>query len=542
MATRPQAGEQLRLGQHPLFTFHWQIEFPEVFARENGGFDAIFGNPPFAGKNTLINGNHEYYVPWIQSLHEGAHGNSDLVAHFFRRTFNLIRESGTLGLIATNTISQGDTRTSGLRWICNNGGSIYSAIRQFKWPGMAAVTVSVIHLIQSSTAISRSLDGRQVEKITAFLFHDGTNDDPLPLRRNLDRCLQGAIAFGSGFIFDDTDESTNSLEEMRKLQETYGNANEVIFPYLGGDEILNDPRQMHFRFAIDFGLMDEEKARSYGRVFEIVESGVKPMRLAQNRQSRAKYWWRWGETAPALRRATANLTKSLCHPFTATYLSFCFVPTSTILAGPHYRLTLDSYAAFAPLQSRLHELWVRFFSSSMEDRLRYAPSDSFDTFPFTDGFEKDSKLEVVGRNYYDERSSLMIRNNEGLTKTYNRFHDPDERSADILKLRELHAAMDRAVLDAYGWTDIPTDCQFLLDYEEDEDVDTDTQLSPKRGKGKKKPWRYRWPDEVRDEVLARLLALNAERAKEEAAELAMRPKQGRKKSTRSKDSHSLFDQ
>ncbi len=100
----------------------------------------------------------------------------------------------------------------------------------------------------------------------------------------------------------------------------------------------------------------------------------------------------------------------------------------------------------------------------------------------------------------------MVRNDEGLTKTYNRFHDPDERDPDILKLRELHTAMDRAVLDAYGWSDIRTDCEFLLDYEIDEEEWGD----------RKKPYRYRWPDEVRDEVLARLLELNAERAKAEA--------------------------
>ena len=99
----------------------------------------------------------------------------------------------------------------------------------------------------------------------------------------------------------------------------------------------------------------------------------------------------------------------------------------------------------------------------------------------------------------------MVRNNEGMTKTYNRFHSPDERSMEIVRLRELHAQMDRAVLDAYGWNDIPTDCEFLLDYEIDEE-----------GWGnKKKPYRYRWPDDVRDEVLARLMALNAERAREE---------------------------
>ena len=76
----------------------------------------------------------------------------------------------------------------------------------------------------------------------------------------------------------------------------------------------------------------------------------------------------------------------------------------------------------------------------------------------------------------------MVRNNEGLTKTYNRFHDPDERSPDILKLRELHAAMDRAVLDAYGWTDLKPTCEFLLDYEEDE-----TRTSPEAADAARSP-------------------------------------------------------
>ena len=144
----------------------------------------------------------------------------------------------------------------------------------------------------------------------------------------------------------------------------------------------------------------------------------------------------------------------------------------------------------------------------MKDDLRYTPSDCFETFPFPKEFESNRVLEQAGNAYYDVRAALMGKNNEGLTKTYNHFHDPDETSPDILKLRELHAAMDRAVLDAYGWTDIPTDCEFLLDWE-DEDDEEDT------GRRRKKPWRLRWPDDVRDEVLARLLALNVERAAEE---------------------------
>ncbi len=155
----------------------------------------------------------------------------------------------------------------------------------------------------------------------------------------------------------------------------------------------------------------------------------------------------------------------------------------------------------------------------MGDTLRYAASDTFETFPFPENWQTRRTFEAAGNSYYEFRADLMVRNDEGLTKTYNRFHDPNNHEPDIVKLRELHAAMDRAVLYAYGWEDISTDCEFLLDYEIDEE----------EWGNKKKPWRYRWPDEVRDEVLARLLELNAERAKEEVRSGAAAPKKrGRK--------------
>jgi hypothetical protein len=104
----------------------------------------------------------------------------------------------------------------------------------------------------------------------------------------------------------------------------------------------------------------------------------------------------------------------------------------------------------------------------------------------------------------------MVRKGEGLTKTYNRFDDPDERDPEVLELRELHAAIDRAVLHAYGWTDLQPKRDFILDYQDEGEDDNVT------GRERKKPWRYRWVDEDRDEVLARLLELNRIRAEEEA--------------------------
>lgn len=186
--------------------------------------------------------------------------------------------------------------------------------------------------------------------------------------------------------------------------------------------------------------------------------------------------------------------------------AFTFLPTGMIYNEKIVVFPFNRTTAFAVMQSRVHELWVRFFSSTLKDDLQYTPSDCFETFPFPRKWATAPALEAAGEAYYGFRADVMVRNNEGLTKTYNRFHDPDERGPGIAQLRELHDEMDRAVLGAYGWTDIDTTCEFLLDYEIDEE-----EWSSRR----KKPWRYRWPDPVRDEVLGRLMALNAERAAEE---------------------------
>ena len=146
---------------HPPFApFHWQIEFPEVFERKDPGFDAFVGNPPFLGGkriSTVLGGG---YRDWIAQAHSGASRNTDLAAHFFRRTFDLLRAGGSLGLIATNTISEGDTRAGGLRWICAHGGEIYRAFSRYQWPGQAAVVVSIVHVAKGAWASPRFLDGR----------------------------------------------------------------------------------------------------------------------------------------------------------------------------------------------------------------------------------------------------------------------------------------------------------------------------------------------------------------------------------------------
>jgi hypothetical protein len=470
-----------------------------VFARANGGFDAIVGNPPFAGKNT-ISGARAGYLDWLKQIHEGSHGNADLVAHFFRRAFDLLRRGGALGLLATNTIAQGDTRSTGLGWICTHGGTIIAARRRRPWPGSAAVVVSEVHVVRGEMPGPYLLDDRSVPSITAFLCHAGGHEGPAALPANAGQSFIGSYLLGMGFTFDDTDRSGKAgpLREMQRLIAADPRNAERIFPYLGGEELNASPTQAPHRYAINFGALSEEEARRWPDLLALVEQKVKPERLRQKRAARRRYWWRYAEAAPALYRAIQDLPRVLAVSRIGQQAAFAFLPGRLVYAETLVVFALSTNAAFCALQSRVHEVWARFFGSSLKDDLRYTPSDCFETFPFPVHFATDPRLEEAGKVYDECRAALMVANDEGLTKTYTRFHDPAERSPAVLRLRELHATLDRAVLDAYGWTDLKPTCTFLLDYEH-------------QGGQRRKPYRYRWSDEVRDEVLARLLALNRQR-------------------------------
>ena len=286
------------------------------------------------------------------------------------------------------------------------------------------------------------------------------------------------------------------------------------------------PSHAHRRYVINFGKRSEEECRSHWpELLSLVERQIRPgrERLGNSAIDRAhkKRWWLFANDRPELHAAIAGLERVLVISRISNAFAFTFLPAGMVYNEQIIVYPFTQFAPYTVLQSRLHEVWARFLSSTLKDDLRYTPSDCFETFPFPDSWESHPDLEAAGKTYYEFRAALMVRNDEGLTKTYNRFHDPDRRDPEIAKLRELHADMDRVVLDAYGWSEIPTDCEFLLDYEIDDE----------EWGNKKKPFRYRWPDEVRDEVLARLLELNAERAREEARSGAATSSKTRKKRT-----------
>lgn len=441
---------------------HWEIEFPEVFSEERrdplmedgvgrAWVDAVVGNPPFSGKNGITDTNGPEYLKWLTSAYTPSHGNSDLSAYFFRRADWMLGAHGTMGLIATNTIGQGDTRTTGLEALVAAGGRIYDATRDMKWPVKGAnVTVSVVHVAKGCTTsgLRNRLDGEDVPAISSQLRAAHERPNPVRLPQNQGRGFQGSVVLGKGFVL--------TPEERDKLIVADNKNAERIFPYIGGQELNTSPKHEHDRHVIDFGDMSLEDAGRWPDLLKIVRQKVKPERDTNKREARKKYWWKFGERATGLYHAIAGLNRCLACSAVSKHSVFAFQPTDRVFSHKLIVFPLDRWSEFGLVQSRVHEFWARTLSSTLETRLNYSPSDCFETFPFPDAptLAPTAPLEAIAKRLYETRANYMLTTNLGLTKTYNALTDPTDTTPEIQHLRDLHEQLDRAVLDAYGQASI----------------------------------------------------------------------------------------
>jgi hypothetical protein len=377
-----------------------------------------------------------------------------------------------------------------------------------KWPGSAAVVISVVHIVKGPATTDIYLNETKVARISAYLIGGTLDASPFSIQSNPYFSL-GSKIYGQGFLFADGDDKSTPISAMEKILVEKPELQNRIIPYVGGEEINAEPAPCAKRFSIFLtDLQTEAEIAQYTPLSKIVEERVRPerMRLGENPNNipLKRRWWAYQAHRPELYSLLKNSRFAICNSQVSKHLAFACYPPEYMFAHTACVIPASGLEVFSILQSRVHEIWARFFSSSMKDDLRYAPSDCFETFPFPPSYETDSVLEAVGQTYHDYRAALMVAANEGMTKTYNRFHKSDERSEPIRRLRELHDEIDRAVLVAYGWHDLGDELRPEFLTEETEDDHT-------------YQGRYFWPPEARDLVLARLLALNAERHAEEVA-------------------------
>ena len=361
--------------------------------------------------------------------------------------------------------------------------------------------VSIVHFMKGAYRGARYIDGRRVERISAYLFHAGGDGDPAKLKQNQDVAFIGCDIKGQGFLFDDADPGATPLQEYHRLVSDPKNRT-ILMPYMSGEEINKSPIHAHQRFVINFGDRDLNEAKKWPELLAIVSEKVHTERKTKSKELAEWPWWRFWRSRAQLYQALSGKSHAFALSRVNSWVSVARVKTNIVYSEAVVVFARDDFRTFALLQSSVHEMWARFLSSTALELLRYSPSNCFETFPFPTGCDVSPPLEKVGRTYHDQRAALMVARNEGMTKTYNLFHDPTETAEDIQRLREQHAVMDRAVLEAYGWRDLAARAAPIFLDETNEDDHTYQN-------------RLFWPSDFRDEVLARLLALNAERHAEE---------------------------
>ena len=494
--------------------FHWPLEFPEVFTTEQPGFSAYVGNPPFLGGKRISTVMGAVFNSYLANVHSGASKNTDLVAHFFRRAFGTLRNNGCLGLLATNTIAEGDTRQGGLEWLLKNGATIYAAWPNEPWPGSAAVVTSRVHIYKGDWRTTRSLLGRPVHHISAYL---SSQEDwsPKRLKSNEGKAFIGSLLNGIGFVLDEI--------EAQKLINEDAKYSKIIFPYLNGQDLNTHPAQRPSRWVINFWDWPEDRARQYEKAMQIVLVRVKPHRdqvSAAKKKVREK-WWLYEASAKELYHTIGRGNFFEKHPAgwdirasakqrvlaltrVSKTLAFSFISPEQIFSEQTVIFPLDRGSDFALLQSNIHAAFAWQHSSRMKSDLRYGPSDALEPFPFPVDLQKASgvDLDALGERLHGERTNIMRSDHIGLTKLYNRFHTLTENDPRITGLRALQCEMDTAVARAYGWGDLDLGHDFH-----------EVPYLPENDRT-----RFTISEVARVEVLRRLSELNRMRYEEEVAQ------------------------
>lgn len=453
--------------------FHWPLEFPEVFGSERGGFDAFVGNPPFLGGKRITGALGTAYRGWlVDVIGAQRRGSADLVAYFFLVAYELLRAGGQFGLLAVNTIAEGDTRQVGLEPMLESGAAIFAAYPNEPWPGSASVVTSRVHIRKGSWEGERILSGNRCTHISAFLT-DQEETSPLRLKSNANIAFQGSVVLGMGFVLDD-----HQYHEMLKSD---SRADQVIYPYLSGDDLTSNADQMPSRRVICFWDWEEKRAQSFRAPYSWIEEKVKPER--QRRKENGEYklrkplpqrWWQYADKRPALYHAVGRGAVFEKHPKgwersehtpreviaaarVSKYFMPFFVKNDCIFHEKTVVFSRYDHGFWAFLFSNIVEAWIRSRSSTLGFGINFSPTDAIETLPIPGSL---NELNDLGHEAVEHIRHICRLREVGLTGALNMLHDRDCADPDVQKLRTLRTKADQLVTESYAWSSLKLDHDF----------------------------------------------------------------------------------
>ena len=427
---------------------HWVLEAPDVLL-EHGGFDAIIGNPPFLGGQKLSGAFGDTLREFlVNQLAHGARGSADLVAYFLLQARRLITGAGKIGLIATNSVAQGDTREVGLDRILKDGFTITRAIQSAPWPARsanleyAAVWGSVL---APAVGVHVYADGEPVPRISTLLEPEGRiSGHPMRLAQNVQLSFQGSIIYGVGFVL--------SKEEGSRLLAIDAGNRRVVRPLLNGEDLNSSCDLTAGRMVIDFRDWSLDEARAFPEPFERVQRLVHPERETKTDRAAREFWWRHLRPRPGLYGRIAGRDRVIVIARTSKTVMPALVSADQVFSDALVVFTLSDLAQLAILSSTMHQAWAIKYGSGIRTDPRYTPSDVFETFPRPQATER---LLQLGVQLDVIRGEILARRSLGLTMLYNLINDPSvSRDVDVAQMRELHREVDLATMEAFGWSDI----------------------------------------------------------------------------------------
>ncbi|WPF89524.1 DNA methyltransferase [Cyanobacterium aponinum AL20118] len=409
--------------------------------------DAIIGNPPFLGGQRIRLELGDNYAEKVFKKFAEVKGKVDFCTYWFRLAHENIKEKGRIGLVATNTISQGVARKASLDYILTNKGYIHEAFSSQKWSGEAAVYVSIVNWCYEQQK-EYYLDDKLVESINSSLTKSVDVTQAKKLKINSNYCFKGVQPTGKDFII--------SEEKVKEWINNNSKNKKVLKQFLDAKDLAKNPHGKPSRWIIDFNDLDLELACDYQQPFQYVKENVKPERDKNRRETTRLNWWKFGEKRPLMREAIKHLPYYFAIPRVSKWFIFLPVSISILPSDLTVVVASDDFYILGILTSKIHRLWVKAQSSTLGQTTRYTHNTCFETFPFPSPptplpkGEGSNKIVQQIRDKMTElheyRTEQMERKSWGITQLYNAFfHEPSS------KLYQLHQQLDKLVMKAYNF-------------------------------------------------------------------------------------------
>lgn len=435
--------------------------------------DLIIGNPPYQSKTKMQN---EYGIEYLNKLRDtfpDVSGNVDFCVYWFRKAHDNIKENGYVGLVGTDTITQGYSRIDGLKYIVDNGGDIFNAVSSQTWSGDAQVIVSIVNWKKGQYKGDKKLF---IEEDDNELILYSPDIIPSSLSKNFDvsdannlECNMKPKKYYQGQTHGDNDFLLPN-EDAEKMISKHPIYKEVLFPFLIGSELVSNTKGKPKRYVIDFGSKNLFEASKYVELFEIIKSNVRTTRktkaeeqekenlklLEKNPKARLnkhhinfyKKWW-------TLSWARLDLIELInkqglyigCSRYTKNQV-FEFISSEIHPNDKVGVFLFDDYYSYGIIQSTQHWSWFVEKNTSLGKTPGYGENQVWNSFPWPQKPTKKSVLEVAKRakEFRNARLDLCEENDISYRELYKLIDLGGENKITILQ-----AKLDAAVSQAYGF-------------------------------------------------------------------------------------------